>query len=258
MTRGPFDANQPLGPEDLGPTKGDAPDDAAGIPDDLIDSILDGGMPRHKMRDALDALRLDQNNLDSDFWTADALDALRADVQAPDMSEIILARTGMHRSWLSSMMRRKLVIGRIAGVAAVLTLIAGAFMVQRAAPEAFHAAPTPVGELANAFPNDAAHAASVIRTPVAYTVPQAPAAAESIYMLDVRDDRRTPEAWREGLLAMDSFRDLWPTRRSLAQPMPAHPRVTPIGLTSETITLIAPILPEEDRESSAAIIAGQR
>jgi len=244
MKRGPFDANQPNDPRD----------DSAmppGIPDDLIDSICDGDMPRSKMRDALDALHLERNTVSDYHWTADALDALRADMHTPDMSEIILARTGMQRSWLSTVMRRKMVIGRVVGVAAVLTLIAGAFLIQRAAPETFTTDPTPVRELAAAVPHDAIHAASIIAKPVAYTVPAAPIDDEACFM----PDSRSADTWGTNLLTMDSLRDLWPSR----SPAPyAMPQITPVGFTPGTMALIVPVLPEEDRASSAAITAGQR
>jgi len=244
MKRGPFDANQPIDPRDdraMPPS----------IPDDLIDSICDGDMPRSKMRDALDSLHLERNTVSDYHWTADALDALRADTSTPDMSEIILARTGMQRSWLSAVMRRKMVIGRIVGVAAVLTLIAGAFMIQRATPETFTNEPTPVRELATAVPSDAIHAASIIARPVAYTVPAAPDDDEIVFM----PDTRATDTWRDNLLVVDSLRDLWPSR----SPAPyAMPQITPVGYTPGSMTLIVPVLPEEERASSAAIIAGQR
>lgn len=246
MNRGPFDANEPIGPGDQGPTNG-------GIPDHLIDSILDGDLPREKVRRALERLRRDRESADELDWTADALDALRSDSAAPDFSEIILARTGMHRSWLSGVMQRRMLIGRVAGVAAVLGIIAGAFMLQRVSPETFRAEPTPVTGLATAVPSDAAHAASVMRLPVAFEMASSVRAADLDEVYLVGDD---PEAnWRDGLEAMASLRDLWPSRAPAPQPMPG---LHPIGYSPETITLIAPIVPTQDRESSAAIVGDRR
>ncbi len=253
MSRGPIDESVFHGPDDHGPT--------GGVPDHLIDSILDGDLPREKIRRALEALRRDQHTADDLAWTADALDALRADASAPDLSDIILARTGMHRSWLSAVMQRRVLIGRITGVAAVLTMVAGAFVMQRMSPETFDHGPSPIAGLVRAVPSDAARAADAVRTPATERMSIAIFAADEgrAYVLD----DKTP-IWTDGVPTLAALRQWWTPREQSPEP---GPRMLNAGYTAgiggiraggEFAVLTPTASDHDDRESAAAIVIDRR
>jgi len=55
----------------------------------------------------------------------------RPDLDAPDLTRSILAEVGKHRDWLDSRERRMITLGRLAGVAAAIAVVAGMFFLQR-------------------------------------------------------------------------------------------------------------------------------
>lgn len=77
---------------------------------------------------------------------------------APDLTRSILSEVGRHRTWLDSRERRMINLGRLAAVAAAITLVAGVFFVQRETEIeeiASGPAPRPIGELVRSVSNEA-------------------------------------------------------------------------------------------------------
>ncbi|MEM9374121.1 MAG: hypothetical protein AAGA55_10805 [Planctomycetota bacterium] len=137
-------------------------DEAPGrIPDSLIDAVLDGAVDDRTRREVHRALRHDVTRRQDVHETIEAIQALRAPLDCPDVSAEVLSTLDRSHRFLCTNARRALRRTRMGlGLAAILAL--GVVAVgQRAIPRLASIAPppTPVSDVAKAFRSDAGRAA---------------------------------------------------------------------------------------------------
>ena len=136
-------------------------DGAHAIPEDVIDAFFDETADAEMSRN-FDALMKDKDRLHDVFTTRRAIDELRRPVHAPDQTRAILDRVDTHRGWMRPRSRRRVTIGRYAAAGLLLGLVAGAFVSQRVAPDAFNVIDRPavVGDLVQSSSEVKANAAT--------------------------------------------------------------------------------------------------
>lgn len=105
-------------------------------PEDLVDAYFDGELAPDESRAFFEAIRSDDSARRDYEATQEALDALRAPVDAPDLSASILAEVGRRRGWLPTRLRQYVTFGRVSIAACLLLLLTGAFLVERESPGA--------------------------------------------------------------------------------------------------------------------------
>lgn len=147
----------------------DVPGDDHGpgrIPDHLVDRFFDRELTGAEASALFEQLAGSPGTARDMVRTQRALDALRRPVHAPDLSRSILDRVHRHSPLLTRRQVRHVRLGRLASAAALVLVIAGAFVMQRMHPRVAGLGlvpPSPMGELAASVPADATDAINTLR-----------------------------------------------------------------------------------------------
>lgn len=131
------------------------------IPDSLIDAVLDGSVDDQTRREVSRALRHDPTRQRDLHETIEAIDALNAPIECPDLSAHVLQTLDRKHRFLPTRARRAMQRYRLGiGLAALLALGTVAIG-QRAMPRlaSISTPQTPVADVAQAFHADAGAAA---------------------------------------------------------------------------------------------------
>ena len=127
--------------------------DAPGrIPESLIDAAMDGELDPQIQKEIGSALQYDPIRRQEFHDTRDAINALRMPIDAPDLSDRVLARAHRHRRFIPRKLRQQVRAGRVAMAALLLTTMLGVATLQRAYPRltTLGAQPTPVANIESA------------------------------------------------------------------------------------------------------------
>lgn len=104
--------------------------------DELVDAYFDRELKPEDTRLFFESIQSNDNARRRFESTQRALDSLRTPVDAPDLSQSILAEVGRRRGWLPSRLRRYVTFGRVSIAACFLLMLTGAFIVERESPGA--------------------------------------------------------------------------------------------------------------------------
>lgn len=136
------------------------------VPDHMVDRFFDRELTRAESAKLFDSLRADPEAARDLVQTQRALDALRRPVQTPDLSRAILAKVNGRTPLLTRRGVRHIRVGRLVSAAALVAVIAGAFVIQRQHPQIVHIGGTdlaPIAEIAMCMPADTSDAVHTIR-----------------------------------------------------------------------------------------------
>lgn len=144
-------------------------DDAPGrIPESLIHAALDGEVSDDMQREIADALKYDRIRHAELLETADAIRALRSDVDAPDFAGVVLGELDRSSRFIPASWRRLVRSGRMGVAAALLLSLVCVAGLQRIYPRltTIGAQQTPVRDVAQAVEADACRVEQSIREEV--------------------------------------------------------------------------------------------
>lgn len=144
-------------------------DDAPGrIPESLIHAALDGEVSDDMQREIAAALKYDRTRHDELLETADAIRALRSEVDAPDFSSAVLSELDRSSRFIPANFQRLVRSGRMGLAAALLLSLVCVAGLQRIYPRltTIGAQQTPVRDVAQAVENDACRVEESIRQEV--------------------------------------------------------------------------------------------
>ena len=133
-------------------------DDAPGrIPESLIHAALDGEVSDDMQREIADALKYDKTRHAELLETADAIRALRSEVDAPDFASAVLGELDRSSRFIPSSWQRLVRNGRMGIAAALLLSLMCVAGLQRLYPRltTIGAQDTPVRDVAQAVEIDA-------------------------------------------------------------------------------------------------------
>jgi len=136
------------------------------IPGHLVDRFFDREMTRAEASGMFETFRADPDAARRFVQTQRMLDALREPVKAPDLSRQILAEVDRRTPMLTRRGVRHVRLGRVAAAAALVAIIAGAFVAQRFNPgivEVGSAEPRPLASLRSLVTQDAADAVNTLQ-----------------------------------------------------------------------------------------------
>lgn len=191
--RDEFDPDRPrlTGRDGGSPAPGSDPlfDQAEVIPDDLVDAMLDGDVPRNKAAEVRAAIRGDgaaERRFNKTNQILDLLRHTRTAAQAPDMTARIMARVERERSLLSRLGVRRVTWARFAAAAVLALMIGGAFVAERQAPRMFTLVPrpAPVNDLVSAVPQQKAGVLATVENAVSAAGSFVPAQFEQARLRD--------------------------------------------------------------------------
>lgn len=165
------------GQSDFDPFEGDLPENPAPVPSDhdagsmhipdhVVDRFFDRELTRSEATGLFESFRADPDAARRFVQTQRMLDALREPVRAPDLSRSILAKVDRRTPLLTRRGVRHLRLGRGAAAAALVALIAGAFVMQRLNPRIVEIAsdePRPLASLRSTMSLDAADAVNTLQ-----------------------------------------------------------------------------------------------
>lgn len=147
----------------------DQHDDAPGrIPESLIHAALDGEVSDDMQREIADALKYDRTRHSELLETADAIRALRSEVDAPDFATSVLGQLDRSSRFIPSSWQRLVRNGRMGIAAALLLSLVCVAGLQRLYPRltTIGAQDTPVRNVAQAVETDASRVEECIRQEV--------------------------------------------------------------------------------------------
>lgn len=126
--------------------------DPASIPDELIDALLDGELDAKAQMRLYQSLNRDLKKCEDLVRTRRLITMLRAQPEAPDLTDAVMARVAARRPFLSGRVRRLVTAGRLACAASLLLGLLGVAVAHRAWPDAMRLAPVaqPVGDVLRA------------------------------------------------------------------------------------------------------------
>lgn len=124
--------------------------------EDLIDAYFDRELPAEDEAALAHLLKRDAGAAMLFSESEAAIEALRAPVNAPDLTQDILAEVGHRRGWIGARLQRFVSVGRVALAACLLLALALTLTARRFAPEApiFPNTPTPVSNIADCAADD--------------------------------------------------------------------------------------------------------
>ncbi|MFM9959059.1 MAG: hypothetical protein ACKVZJ_13420 [Phycisphaerales bacterium] len=249
--------------EELGMFEGESPENPAPLPPDhdagsmhipghVIDRFFDRELTRREASGLFDAFRADPSAARRFVQTQRMLDALREPVRSPDLSRSILAKVDNQTPMLTRRGVRHVRWSRYAATAALVAIIAGAFITQRFSPQIVEvggAEPRPLASLHATVSLDAADAVNTIqqtaeaieftasravnpRAGASAQTAAAPQPAHAFQTVRFVRARMLPEVlfpWREHSAAPDTGRVAWVVPCGTAPGAPAGSGVAADG-----------------------------
>jgi hypothetical protein len=111
-------------------------DAGTGVPQDLVDRLFDRELDEGSRETLFKLLRADLSRCAEVAKTQRMISALREPIEAPDLTDRIMARVGRRRAFLPERLRRMVTVGRLMAAACVLLCVLAVAIIQRSAPDA--------------------------------------------------------------------------------------------------------------------------
>jgi len=150
------------------------------VPEELVDAFFDRALDEGSREKFFGMLRADLSRCAEVAKTQRMISILREPVEAPDLSDRIMARVAGQRGFLSARVRRMVTTGRLAAAAFVLVAVLGLAVVRRVSPDAFRliAEARPLSDVIESGKTDAA--SGVMATVVSIQTAREPVARPTV------------------------------------------------------------------------------
>ena len=145
----------------------------APIPQELVDTFFDRELDEGSREKFFGMLRGDLSRCAEVARTQRMISMLREPVEAPDLTDRIMARVARRRGFLPERVRRMVTAGRLIAAACVLAAVLGLAAARRMAPDAFRLTPVP-RPLSDVIASSKADAASGVQHMAAVVAIQIP------------------------------------------------------------------------------------
>jgi len=134
------------------------------IPDSLIDAVIDGEVDDRARREILSAARRHPQQRRELVETSNLLEALRAPVAGPDLTNTVVAEAHRRRRFIPARVQRMVTRSRMAVAASVLLALMCYVGASRAWPDAavFNTSTAPIASVERSMAQDAQRAISTV------------------------------------------------------------------------------------------------